>query len=87
MNNDINLEEALLMTPAWINLKVIFDSGYYCSGRKKKVLRQLSNTQKNMCVFKMNNTMTPIHWKRNLVFQKIIYCHTDKFVTRGKISE
>ncbi len=78
MKDSINLEEALSMIPAWMNIKVVFDSGYYCAGRKGKILKQLSSTQKNMCVFKTDNTMTSFPWKRNLVIQKIIYCKQDK---------
>lgn len=74
MDNDITIEEALNLMPSLTQVKVVFENGCFFSGRKYKVLKQLSPQQKKLKVSKTLSTMIPMHFKIRLVKQTVLYC-------------
>lgn len=74
MKNNHCLEDELRSTSESTTVKIVFESGCYCCGRKDKLLRELPDRMKNAIVIKIFDEMIPVAFHRNLARQKIIYC-------------
>lgn len=76
VSEKVTLNDFLKCLPWYRQVKVVtFNIGYYLVGNRRKVLRQLTDEQKQMKIKDVKDiTFVPVQFRRELARQIIIYC-------------